>query len=205
MDQQSGGGSMNRLIDIVKNERLLGSHDFQHSLRVLKTALKIAQNYPQANIDVIKAACILHDIGRVKPGDHSENSSEMAREILDEIGYDEKLTDHVSECIRTHSFRKGIIQDTIEAKILFDADKLDALGAVGIARTIQYAAENGQPVAISKNDPNFNNFHTPFHEYECKLKRLPDIMLTQVGINLSRERLLIMESFFNELEKDVLL
>ena len=119
------------------------AHDTAHVYRVLYNALDIAAEERNADTDVLIAACLLHDIGRADQFRdpsvcHAKVGSEKAYSFLLSLGFDETFCSHVQACITTHRFRKDAHPATIEAKILFDADKLDAAGALGIARTLLY-------------------------------------------------------------------
>lgn len=126
------------------------AHDCQHVYRVLYTALDIANYENDADIDILIAACLLHDIGRKAQFEnpslcHAKVGSEMAYRYLLSIGWEKKDAQHVSDCINSHRYRGNHSPQTIEAKILFDADKLDAAGAMGIARTLIYQGQVAQP------------------------------------------------------------
>ena len=127
------------------------AHDTAHVYRVLYHALDIATDEPSADTDVLIAACLLHDIGRPDQYRdptlcHAAVGIEKAYAFLLELGYAKPFSDHVRSCITTHRFRKSMPPQTIEAKILFDADKLDVTGAVGIARTLLYQGETATPL-----------------------------------------------------------
>ena len=115
------------------------AHDKQHVYRVLYNAVEIAKTERGVNYDVLIAACLLHDIGRKEQfedssKDHAEVGAQKARAFLIERGADEATATAVADCIKTHRFRKDRAPQSVEAKILFDADKLDVTGAMGIAR-----------------------------------------------------------------------
>ena len=120
------------------------AHDMQHVRRVVNNALEIAAGVADVNMDVLMAAALLHDVGRadelVDPSvNHAVTGSERAYRLLKEMGYPESFAEHVRQCIRSHRFRNMDRPQTIEAKILYDADKLDVCGAVGVARTLMYS------------------------------------------------------------------
>jgi len=113
------------------------AHDKEHIYRVLYMALDIAKHEKNVDLDFLIAACLLHDIGRGEqfrnPAlSHAQVCSEKAYQYLFKNDWPEKKAAHVRECILTHSFRSGHFPESIEAKILFDADKLDATGTLGI-------------------------------------------------------------------------
>jgi uncharacterized protein len=127
------------------------AHDKEHIYRVLYMALDIAKHEKNVDLDFLIAACLLHDIGRGEqfrnPAlSHAQVCSEKAYQYLFKNDWPEKKAAHVRECILTHSFRSGHFPESIEAKILFDADKLDATGTLGIARSLFYEGQVSEPL-----------------------------------------------------------
>ena len=117
------------------------AHDAEHIYRVLYNALEIAKGEEGVDHDVLIAACLLHDIGRKEQLEdptkcHAMVGSEKAWAFLCANGFSEEFAAQVRHCIQVHRFRKSLPPQTVEAKILFDADKLDVTGALGIARTL---------------------------------------------------------------------
>jgi uncharacterized domain HDIG len=190
-----------------------GAHDRQHIYRVLYTALNLAEGHV-VNIDVLIAAAMLHDIGRDaqfknQECDHAIVGSEMACRYLSGIGWDAKRASHVRACIETHRYRSSNPPISFEAKILFDADKLDATGTMGIARTLMYNGIVSRPLysvdgegnvssGVTGNEPSF------FHEYNWKLKNIYDKFYTDKakGIAEGRRKACIdfYESMYNEVD-----
>ena len=127
------------------------AHDKEHIYRVLYGALEIAKAEEHVDQDVLITACLLHDIGRKEQfADptlcHAMVGADKAAAFLLAQGYGEEFAQKVHHCIQTHRFRKALQPQTIEAKILFDADKLDVTGAVGIARSLMYKSEVAEPL-----------------------------------------------------------
>lgn len=127
------------------------AHDREHIYRVLYTALAIAQDETTADGDVLITSCLLHDIGRPEQFAnpvlcHAVVGAKKAHDFLIGSGYPPAFAGRVSDCIRTHRFRSSDPPASIEAKILFDADKIDATGALGIARTLLYKGLVGEPL-----------------------------------------------------------
>lgn len=126
-----------------------GLPDFSHIYRVLHNALQLAMEEPQADTDVLVLAALLHDIGKARPQagkSHAQTGAEMAYVFLQESGFPLRVALHVRDCIASHS-RKGKTQPkSLEAKIIYDADKLDLMGAAGFARSLQYATLAGEPL-----------------------------------------------------------
>lgn len=130
-------------------------HDPTHIYRVLARALKIAETEPGVCPDVLIAACLLHDIARSEQYDdprlcHAQEGGRKATAFLRENGFEEPFIQKVCACIQTHRYRTAIPPQSIEAKILFDADKLDTAGAMGIARTLMF---QGKPASRSMSAP----------------------------------------------------
>ncbi len=126
------------------------SHDSGHIRRVLKNALGIARNYPEADVRLLTAACILHDCGRREQLEtgipHSRAGAEKARAFLLENGCGAAFADGVYACIDAHSSHDLARAAGIEARILYDADKLEMTGAVGVSRALIYALEENEPL-----------------------------------------------------------
>ena len=127
------------------------AHDREHIYRVLHSALAIAKTEENVDYDILLAACLLHDVGRPEQFEnpqlcHAEVGSEKAYTFLLQNGFTEDFAAAVRSCILTHRFRISRPPQSIEAKILFDADKLDVTGAMGIARTLQYKANTLEPL-----------------------------------------------------------
>lgn len=133
------------------------AHDKDHVYRVLHNAMTIACTETVAEMDVLIAASLLHDIARAEQmADpaicHAQAGAEKAYVFLMSIGWNEERAEHVRQCIRTHRFRKGQPPQSIEAKILYDADKLDVTGAIGLARTLCYNGAMGEPIYTTSVD-----------------------------------------------------
>ena len=127
------------------------AHDKEHVYRVLANALVIAEGEKQVDHDILTCACLLHDIGR--PDQlrdpklcHAQVGAEKACTWLLTQGFSEGFADSVRSCILTHRFRKNLPPQSLEAKILFDADKLDVVGAIGVARTLVYKGTVSAPL-----------------------------------------------------------
>lgn len=125
------------------------AHDKYHVYRVLYAALDIAAYEENVDTDVLIAAALLHDIGRKEQLEnpalcHARIGAEKADVFLRENGFAPAFCEKVHCCILTHRFRSEAPPESLEAKILFDADKLDAAGAVGLARTLIYKGQVGE-------------------------------------------------------------
>lgn len=189
------------------------AHDAEHVYRVLYNALEIAKTEPDTDYDVLIAACLLHDIGRIDQINdptlcHAEAGSQKAYNFLLGIGVEDTFADKVRHCIATHRFRKNLQPRTLEAKILFDADKLDVTGAIGIARTLMYRGTLTEPLYRILPDGTISDGthdigHSFFREYKFKLEKLYDRFYTKKGAELARQRKAIAAAYYENLYKEV--
>ena len=190
------------------------SHDLNHTHRVLNNALHIAKT-ENANIDIIKVSCLLHDIAREHQDrsggliDHAELGAELSEKILENLDFEKKFIDEVKHCIETHRFRNEKEPKTIEAKILFDADKLDSIGAIGIGRAFVFSGESGAKVHSELSDESlikqseYSEDDTAYREFLVKLSKIKDKMLTKEGKKLAEERHQFMTEFFEKLKSEI--
>ncbi len=133
--------------EVVRRVGTAGVHGLEHAMRVVKWALFLGRDVG-ADPEVLAVAALLHDIVR-EGEDHALRSAEEARKILLSHGYDEDFVERVYLAIRDHSYSSGRVPETLEGKVLSDADKLDALGLVGIARVFQYSGSSGRTIEES--------------------------------------------------------
>ena len=194
-----------------------GCHDWTHIKRVRNLSLNIGKE-ERADLYILEVAALLHDVGRKEEMEskglfcHAEKSAEIAKEILARYNLDRNILENIIHCIQTHRFRKGDAPKTIEAKVLFDADKLDSLGAIGVARNFLFAGRAGsgnlytgneKEFAKSKEDHSFTKEDSAILEYEIKLKYVKDRILTKAGQKIAQERHNFMEDFFNRFWQEV--
>ena len=185
------------------------AHGEDHIYRVLYNALEIAKTEKDVDYDVLICACLLHDIGRREQFEnsalcHAEVGGEKAYRFLLENDFSPVFAEHVQKCIVSHRFRKNNPPESIEARILFDADKLEAAGAVGIARTLIYKGIVSDPLYSLLPDgtiSNGENDTTPsfFQEYKYKLENIYSSFYTARGEELAKERQVAAVSFYNDL------
>ncbi|MGQ0637815.1 MAG: HD domain-containing protein [Nitrososphaerota archaeon] len=187
------------------------AHDFEHIMRVYKNAQKLAKK-EKANMKLVLAAVLLHDVISFPKSDHRSKASSTksaieAQKILKKYDYSNDEIKLVSDAIHDHSFSKGVVPCTIEGKVLQDADRLDALGAIGIARTFAVGGAEKRPF-YSKHDafchirkPDDQNW-TLDHFYK-KLLRLEKKMNTKTAKIEARRRTKIMKKFLTDLKKEL--
>jgi len=173
------------------------AHGWNHTERVYNLCIKIGEK-EGADLEVLKLAALLHDIGINRDRkNHEKVSAEMTKDILQ--GYS-KLED-VLYCIESHRFSKGIVPKTLEAKILQDADRLDVLGAMGIIRTMTYTGHVNRPVHIPGKS--ISHVYTGEsdsavdHIYE-KLMKIKDRMNTRTGKKIAEKRHEFVENFMSQ-------
>ncbi|MDP3563876.1 MAG: HD domain-containing protein [Methanoregula sp.] len=170
-----------------------GSHGMDHTDRVTRMCRMIGDR-EHAAMDILIPAALLHDIARPlekeKGLSHEREGALMAEAYLASIHYNPALIPAISAAIHTHRFRSGERPVSAEAKILSDADKLDAMGAVGIARTFMRAAEHGGDIEDAV-------MH--FHD---KLLKLQDLMYTKTGRDIANERHAFLVTFLNRLSHE---
>jgi uncharacterized protein len=188
-------------------------HGFDHVLRVYQMAerLALAEN---ADLEIVRAAALLHDAegSATEGGDegrraHQHASSAFAAQVLQAEGWPSERIAAVQHCIRAHRFRDDTEPpQTLEARVLFDADKLDVLGAVGVARTIAFDVVVGQPI-YAEPSPQFISTgveqpgepHSSYHEYLFKLSKIKDRLHTPTARTIGEARHRFLAEFFTRL------
>jgi len=192
------------------------SHDFEHVLRVLRMAERIGMA-EGADMLVLRTAALLHDVAREEERRsgvcHAQVGAKRARVIL--AGHPEEMVSAVAEAIATHRYRADAVPQSLEAQILYDADKLDAIGAIGIARAYAIAGVEGQrlwgPVPDGYGErgrtdgraDGFDDEHTPVHEFIFKLSKLKGTLFTETARRIAEERHAYMVEFFDRLGQEV--
>jgi uncharacterized protein len=195
-------------------------HGFDHVLRVLRLAEQLALQ-EGADLEIVRAAALMHDaqgertFGDVQPGnerdDHHLRSADFAGQVLRQEGWPEPRIEAVQHCIKAHRFRdESTRPETLEARVVFDADKLDAIGATGAARAIAFAASAGQPfyakpsagfLACGQTEP--GEPHSAYHEYLFKLVKIRERLLTSSGQALAESRQRRMVDYFEGLSQEM--
>jgi uncharacterized protein len=186
-------------------------HGFDHILRVLRMAERLAQA-EGADLEIVRAAVLLHDAsgaetGGEKRSEHQYHSAEFAKQVLDTEGWQAERIQAVQHCIRAHRFRGDEAPQTLEAKILFDADKMDVIGAFGVARTLAYDVVMHWPFHAEVSDQ-FRQTgkkvdgetHSSYHEYLFKLGKIIDRLQTKTARALAEDRQRFLNEFFEQLD-----
>lgn len=190
------------------------THDFDHVLRVLALAERLAEE-EGADREIVRTAALLHDIARSKERsnyglecdaemDHALLGAQMARDIL--ANEDAEFVDAVAHAIEAHRYRNAIEPRTIEAKVLFDADKLDSIGAVGVARAFAFGGVMNQPLwgeVSAGYVPGGDEAHTPHHEFHVKLKHIKAQLHTETGKRIAEGRHRVMAAFYEQMAAEV--
>jgi uncharacterized protein len=218
---------LGKIREIVEDEMSCLAHDMDHVMRVYGTCLLLAKDEPGIDLDVLRAAALLHDIARAEEYrdrsggiDHAALGAEKATRVLKELGYPEEKIERIRHCVLTHRFRGDNPPETMEAKILFDADKLDMVGAVGVARSFMVAGQYGQRIYSEASMDEYirENIvsgmpggrikdisrHTPNIEYEIKLRHVMTKIQTERGKELIRGRSAFMDEFFERLGREII-
>ena len=190
-----------------------GCHDFDHTLRVLANAKMLAAQLPEADGGIVALAALLHDIARpeelASQGKlcHAVKGAEIAERLLLDFGAAPETARAVADAVRSHRYRDEVTPQTLEAKIVFDADKLDSLGAVGLGRAFLFAGHCGARLhnteAEALNSPAYSREDTAYREYLVKLCKLPGAMLTYPGRAEGTRRLRFMRRFFERLDAEI--
>jgi uncharacterized protein len=193
-------------------ERFPNSHGWDHIRRVYALCLKLGRK-EKADLNILKLSALLHDIGRKEELEskgkmcHARVGSQKARRILADFGIPRAVQKEILHCIRSHRFRGRQAPQSLEAKILFDADKLDSIGAVGIGRAFLFAGEVGARLHNSHKDlsgtVSYSREDTAYREFQFKLKRIKDRMQTVSGKAMAEGRHRFMVRFFNHLDAEV--
>lgn len=210
---------------VEKELKYCSAHDMDHVIRVYNLSLKLAEN-EDVDLDVIKAAALLHDIGGMKEAndlsgkfDHAVEGAKMVYPILKDLGYQEEKIKHIQDCIISHRYRTENKPKTKEAEIIFDADKLETVGAIGIARAFSWIGKN--KAKIYKKIDNMEKYieenlggkingriqdkskHSVQINFETKDKFIIDMLYTKKGKEIAKKRLDFYKIFLDRLEKEI--
>ncbi|MHB8809770.1 MAG: HD domain-containing protein [Desulfobulbaceae bacterium] len=189
-----------------------GPHGPDHTERVYFMALTLGRALG-ARLDILAAAALLHDIGRRHESEskgavcHARKGAELAQPVLADLGFAAADIEAITHCIRAHRFRGVEPPRTLEAEILFDADKLDSIGAIGIGRAFLFAGQIGARLHDAEIDHShtraYSREDTAYREFQVKMSRIREQMLTAPGRELAERRHRFMEIFFDELNREI--
>jgi uncharacterized protein len=193
-----------------------GCHDWTHVERVYNLAMNIGKK-EGADLNILAAACFLHDIGRRAEFSsrgklrHEAIGAKQADKILHQLKIDQGIIDNIVHCVAAHRYRNELKPETLEAKVLFDADKLDSIGAVGVARIFLFAGYFKNPIytgrekelAKSAGRHSYTKEDTAVLEYEIKLKYVKDRILTAAGKKIAKRRHDFIVSYFQRFWQEV--
>jgi len=187
-----------------------GSHDFTHTERVYRNAIRISKG-EKADLDVVKAAALLHDIARAKEDNgkikcHAEHGAIIAEKILRKMNFPEEKIEKVVHAIRVHRYSKNKKAETKEAEIIQDADRLDALGAICIARIFMHGAKKERALYDPKIKPNKvykSGAATSInHFYEKILKIKPTTFKTKKARSMAEKKYNFVKIFLSQFIKE---
>lgn len=186
------------------------AHDWFHVQRVETNAQHLLSEYPDADGDRVRLAVLLHDVGRAKEDageieDHAEWGADEGERVLREHGATEETIDAVCHCVRAHRYSSAVEPETIEAEIVSDADNLDAMGAVGIARCFAYGGERGSPIhdpSLPPEDDTTTAGETQFNHLHEKILDLPNRMYTDAGRELADEWTGFVREYVEQFERE---
>jgi uncharacterized protein len=187
------------------------AHDFSHVLRVYRNARLIGQE-EGADMPVLLLAALLHDVGSEKKhiteqGESEDRGKRAVGGFLEAVGLDEAARDKVQYAVDVHRFSKGIVPVTLEAKILQDADRLDAIGAIGIARVFLTGGTLGRELYhptdpfCRAREPDDNKWNLD-HFYK-KLLKLESGMHTKSAQRLAAGRTTVLRRYLQDLEEEI--
>jgi len=188
-----------------------GCHDWDHTLRVYNLAMHIGE-IEGADLEIIGIAALLHDIGRPEEARqdhkicHAEIGAVMAESILTGYGLGQEKIDAIKYCIKSHRWSRGEAPETKEAKILYDADKLDSIGAIGLGRAFNYSgtyhARVHNPEIHYEDVREHSREDTAYQHYHIKLKKIKDKLFTGEAKHIAIERDKFMKEFFERLNAE---
>ncbi|HCE43126.1 MAG TPA: phosphohydrolase [Lentisphaeria bacterium] len=207
---------LKKLSDAVRKrlESAPGCHDWEHTRRVLHNARIIAAGEKNADIHVVEAAAVLHDIARPEELKskgkvcHAVIGSEIAVKFLRKCEFrNEDFIRKVCNCVKTHRYRGGHSPSLIEEKIVYDADKLDSIGAVGVGRAFHFAGRIGAKLHNTEEDAlgsdSYSSEDSAYREYLVKLRHIHGKLLTKTGRKIAKQRSDFMHEFFSQLNREV--
>lgn len=189
------------------------AHWLDHTERVVKIAKYLGKE-ENANLEIIEIASIMHDIGRQEETKtkwkicHATYGADLAKNILEDLWLEQDKINRIHHCIYTHRSRNSNNPESLEAKILFDADKIDSLGATGIARLFMFASHVGAKLHNDKwiniyETESYTEEDTAYREFIVKLSKIKDKLYTDSWKELAQKRHDVMVKFFEDLNEEI--
>jgi uncharacterized protein len=214
MSDQTETASLDEIRETARSyfaDELNPAHDWHHVQRVESLAKRLLEAYPDADVDTVRLSVLLHDIGRSledrgKITDHATWGAREAESILAEQGISQDRIDDVCHAIQVHRYSNDREPESLEAEILCDADNLDALGAVGIARCFTFGGELGKPMHDPEIPPGEDDTAvgaTNYNHFYKKILDLPDRMYTEVGAEIAADRAAYVRQFLERFDREV--
>lgn len=189
-----------------------GCHDWDHTERVLNMCKHIGRT-ENADMDILLPAAILHDIGREeeelsgRKKCHAKVGADLASKILARYEFSDEKIKKICLCVLSHRSKWGDIPNVLEAKVLFDADKLDSLGAIGLGRSFVFAGELGarvhHPEITPDNSEEYSKNDTAYRYFLDRSSKIVDKLLTAEGKRIGKRRDKYMRDFFKHLDREV--
>lgn len=218
-------GKYKQMMELVEKELSCSAHNLDHIERVYNMAMRIAKEEKNVDLDILKSAVLLHDIARVKEDNdktgkicHAKEAAKMSEKILKDHGYSNDKIQKIKKCILSHRYKTENRPESIEEKILFDADKIDSLGAILIMRAGMWLGKHNANIFPKMSLKKYikenlfegkitgrimdNSKHCIYYEHEIKNKKLPNLMHTKTGKRIAKDRLKFMDMFLGRLNKE---
>lgn len=192
------------------SDELSPAHDWHHVQRVESLAERLLESYPDADEVTVRLAVLLHDIGRAleergEIDDHASWGAREAESILADRGVPRDRVDAVRHAIRVHRYSNDLEPEHLEAEIVCDADNLDALGAVGVARCFTFGGELGTPLHDPDLPPDEDDTTagaTSYNHFHKKILDLPDRMYTEAGAEIAADRAAYVRQFLERFDRE---
>lgn len=177
-------------------------HDWWHTYRVYKNSINIAkiekEKGENINFELVEISALLHDIADHKFGYTDYDREMKIKELLNEINVDLEIQEKVVQIVNNISFSKGNIPELLEGKIVQDGDRIDALGAIGIARTFAYGGAMGREIYSPKKDKRDDSLY----HFDEKLFLIKDKLNTKGGKEIAQERDKFIRDFITQFYKE---
>lgn len=200
-------GIIRNALDFVKEvfENDFSGHDYFHTLRVFKTAARIAE-YEDADVETVQLAALLHDVDDRKLSPETHENKDRACAFLKENGVSEARIEIICKIISEVSFSGGVVPDTLESRCVQDADRLDAIGAIGVGRAFAYGGSHSRPMYDPGIPPKLNMTReeyskrksTTINHFHEKLFLLKDLLNTNSARQIAEHREAFMQAFIEE-------